>query len=384
MSLIIGTENQIEAYYASDALGQSKLKKLLKDVSSFHLEEDSTAAHFVIGSAVDCLLTAKEGVFEEKYYVSNLPKTPSDSIIDIISIVHQRVLEDYTEHLEVVMTGNEDTSDNTPFKVYAGDLATWSAYILDACEQTGWQPRWGEDAKLKNVLKDGSEYFQDLCGAFGKVILSASQYETIIYIVQSLKTNPRTSSYFEREFFSSENRLMVYYQLPIYFMHKGIKCKALLDMVIVEINHDGEIISVTPIDFKTMNGNTYHFIYSLKTRRYDIQAAWYTLALMSHFHIEIDRVKPFQFVVESTTSIGKPLVFKLSPSLLEIGFRGKPEVMVFGTNTHEVISPKILGIEQLINLYLYHMENGFHLEREIQEAGLEPLEIDWEGITTKS
>ena len=52
-----------------------------------------------------------------------------------------------------------------------------------------------------------------------------------------------------------------------------------------------------------MNGDTYHFISSLKTRRYDIQAAWYTLALCDYFAIPLGNpiLKPFMFVVESTT-----------------------------------------------------------------------------------
>jgi hypothetical protein len=383
MALIIGTEEQIEAYFASDALGQSKLKRLLKDVASFHQEEDSSAEHFVIGSAVDCILTAEEGTFERKYYVSKLLKI-APGVAEIVSLVHARVEQDYAEYLEVVVNGNEDTSSNTSFKVFAGTLDGWETYILDAAEQTGWQPRWGADAKLKNVLKDGAEYFQDLCHSFGKTILSTTQYENVNCIVESLKTNPRTSRYFERDSFASTDKWTVYYQLPIYFEYHGVPCKALLDMVIVERDPLGNILFVLPIDFKTMSGNTFNFLHSLKQRRYDIQAGWYTIALLSYFNIEQNLIRPFHFVVESTTNIGKPLVFKLAPSVLDIGIIGKPELVALGSNGHEILSPKILGIKQLINLYLYHIENGFFLEREIQEAGLDPLEIDWEGFTIKT
>jgi hypothetical protein len=44
-------------------LGQSTLKAL-GNLSGYH-KVDSSASHFVLGSAVDCILTAEEEEFEE-------------------------------------------------------------------------------------------------------------------------------------------------------------------------------------------------------------------------------------------------------------------------------------------------------------------------------
>ena len=41
MSVIIATKEEVQEYYESSALSQSKLKKLLGDLNSFHKEEDS-------------------------------------------------------------------------------------------------------------------------------------------------------------------------------------------------------------------------------------------------------------------------------------------------------------------------------------------------------
>ena len=152
-------------------------------------------------------------------------------------------------------------------------------------------------------------------------------------------------------------------------------------------DEEGKILEATPVDVKTMHGNTYHFLSSLKTRRYDIQAAWYTIGLVQYFGISEDIIKPFQFVVESSTNPGKPLVFSLDKSLLQIGLNGRKPVRLvdtdlFSDNTNQevTIAYEILGVNQLIEKFKYHSENGFFLEREIQEAGVNPLTISWEGF----
>ena len=56
--------------------------------------------------------------------------------------------------------------------------------------------------------------------------------------------------------------------------------------------------------------------------------------------------------------------------------------VLFSDNTNQevTIAYEILGVNQLIEKFKYHSENGFFLEREIQEAGVNPLTISWEGF----
>ena len=384
MSVIVASKEEVQKYYESEALGQSKLKLLLGDLSSFNKEFDSSAEHFLIGSAVDCILTNSREAFNQEYYTSEIEKMPSEALIEILKMVHENLLEDYAESLEVMFTGEEPTSPVTTFAEFVGELGNWRAYILEACERTGWQPRWGEDAKFNNVIA-ASDYFMDLCKAFGKTVISQTQANTINGIVSSLEGNPRTARYFDRVTLDDYKKVEVYYQYPIYFEYRGVQCKALLDIVIVERNDDGEIVRITPIDLKTMNGNTYYFPNSIKARRYDIQAAWYTLALEKHFGPGL--ITPFLFVVESTSYQGKPLVFEVDQSLLDIGKQGKRTVSLIDTDLfsptagqNEVLKQEVLGYEQLLDLFIYHSENGFNEERAIQEAGLSPLKVNWNGI----
>lgn len=388
MSVIVASEQEVAEYYGSSALGQSKLKKLLGDLGSFQKEEDSSAEHFIIGSAVDCILTNSREAYQNEYYVSEVEKLPSEAVVGILQAVHQDLLQDYAEHLEVIL-GQENPEPVTPFIDFVGELKNHSTYILDACEKAEWQNRWGAEAKLKNIIEPGTEYFMDLCKAFGKKVISKSQANIIEAIVASLQNHPRTSSFFNRVLFENLPHITIYYQFPIYFEYRGVQCKALLDMVIVERDIEGKILSITGIDLKTMNGNTYYFPSSIKARRYDIQAAWYTLALHHHFAVPegSDVIKPFQFVVESTTYQGKPLVYTIVKSLLGIGRFGRRAISLHETDmfngdemTSAIIQQEIKGFEQLLDLYIYHSENGFSEEKEIQEAGLTPLVVSWDGI----
>jgi len=387
MSVIVATKEEVQEYYGSDALGQSKLKLLLGDLGSFHKEFDSSAEHFTIGSAVDCILTNSLEAFKEEYYISEVDKLPSEAVIEILKLVHEDILQDYAEHLEVI-TGQDEPLPVTPFHEFVGELGNWGAYILDACEKTGWQPRWGADAKLKNIVEPGSAYFMDLCKAFGKTVLSQNQDDTIKKIVISLQSNPRTASFFDRDFYTDMPDPTVFYQFPIYFEYRGVNCKALLDMVFVYRDEEGRILSITGVDLKTMNGNTFYFPSSVRARRYDIQAAWYTLALHKHFAVPegSDVIKPFQFVVESTSFQGKPLNFIVDKSLLNMGRFGRKALTLVDTNLftqgaeNATLQHSIQGFEDLLDLYIYHSENGFTEERQIQEAGLTPLVINWDGV----
>jgi hypothetical protein len=387
MSVIVATKEEVQEYYGSDALGQSKLKLLLGDLGSFHKEFDSSAEHFMIGSAVDCILTNSLEAFNEEYYISEVDKLPSDAVIEILKLVYEDVLQDYAEHLEVI-TGQDEPLPVTSFHEFVGELGNWGAYILDACEKTGWQPRWGADAKLKNIVEPSSAYFLDLCLGFGKTVISQTQNNTIKSIVHSLQSNPRTASFFDRDFYEDMPDLTVYYQFPIYFEYRGVNCKALLDMVFVYRTEEGKITVVVGVDLKTMNGNTFYFPSSVRARRYDIQAAWYTLALHKHFAVPdgSDVIKPFQFVVESTSYQGKPLNFIVDSSLLNMGRFGKKALTLVDTNLftegaqNATLQQSVLGFEDLLDLYIYHSENGFSEERQIQEAGLKPLVINWDGV----
>jgi PDDEXK-like domain of unknown function (DUF3799) len=373
MGLSITNKEIVQAYYESEALSQSSLKKLLGNVSRFHDVPKETPEHFVLGKAVDCILTGNEGDFEEEYFVTDLDRLPSEAVAQIVKRVFEMVSEYYEEALRSNVLSPEDTFDN-----YFGDLSRHEGLLLSFASD--WQPRWGDDAKVKNLLKEGSDYFQSLKKSFGKTILSLEQKNTINRVVESLRTNPRTARYFAREEFQMYSQVDVRYQLPLFFEYKGVKCKALLDMAIFCYDKE-ELVAIYPIDFKTMAGDTFSFYGSAIKYRYDIQGAWYTLALCQTFNLPLDseKIKPFIFVVESTTSPGKPLAFQVEQDFLDRGKNGRPALYQEGV----LVKGAVLGYEQLFEKYLYHVENGFALEKEIQDYAGEPIKLNENGIVTK-
>lgn len=342
-------------YYEHPGVSQSKLKLLLSHPSLFNSVQDpeyyfSEKKHFVIGSAVDYCLTNPFAEFSDEYHISNLENKPTDVIKSIINMVFDTQLavrEIPIENIRLI-------SDID----YRED-------ILEACVIHDYHSSLKDQTRINKVCEH-YEYWEDLKEAYGKTILSQDEANLIDEIVMSLRTSTTTSKYF--------NASNVKFQVPIYFEYKDIECKALLDMIII----DEEKKTILPIDLKTMGDYTINFPKSLRRRRYDIQAAFYTEAL-KWLYPEYT-ILPFKFIVESTKQPGTPLVFTCTRELLEIGKSGRPEIfLVDDAGVYYDKVQKIKGFDDLIELYIYYSTNGFELDQVVRDNNSE-LTIDWSGI----
>lgn len=369
MGVIITPQSEVNRYYDSDCLNQSTLKELQHGVDKFlatlkkREEETEEKSYFIIGGAVDLILTGEEGIFEEFYHISSLLNKPSDTEMSIIKLTFDLIVNNITSNPEEI-----------------GFISDYPNIISEAINQIGWQPKWKEETKINKIIDLGYEYFEDLKKACGKTVISVLQKEIIDNIVKSLRENPRTSKYFDRNSLSQETSVDIYYQLPLYFKVEGIDCKALLDFLIVLKNEEGVVTTLMPFDLKTMSGYTIEFPNSVRTRRYDIQAAFYRDALTNpttifpenfpNFDRNIVNVKPFTFIVESSNNPGKPLLFKVSEELDAIAKYGKVN--------HE--GRKVVkGYLDLIEEYKYHSSTNWTEEKIVTESnGI--LELNWEGF----
>ena len=354
----------VEDYYTNPAISQSQLKLLLgPDPSIFNTIQEpdlyfEEKKHFIIGDGVDIQLTRPIEEFNQKFHISNLQNKPSDTIKSIVNQVYDHVKEIYP---------NIETIQN------------YNNAILDSCNDHNYQPNWKDSTRVAKVV-EAWEYWEDLKAAEGKVVLSQEENDLISQIVMSIRTNPTTSKYFE-----TSKDVEILDQYSIYFNYEGIECKALLDRIIV--NHKNKTIQ--PIDFKTMGDQTIYFPKSLRQRRYDIQAAFYTEALKSKKVYDTYEILPFKFIVESTVNPGNPLVFTCSQELLRIGQFGAPKTYLYGKIISEgydhmseyksMVTLEIKGFHQLIEDYKWYMEKDFETKREIVEAQGE-FQLDWNGI----
>lgn len=363
----------VEDYYTNSAISQSQLKLLLgSDPSIFNTVEEpdlyfEEKKHFLIGDGVDIQLTQSLEAFNEKFHVSNVQNKPSDTIKSIVNQVYDNAIQMFT--LEV-----KNISD-----------PLYTEFIIEACNSHNYQPNWKTETRVSKII-EAWEYWEDLKAAEGKQVLSQEENDLISQIVMSIRSNSVTGPYF-----IPQPNQEILYQYPIYFSYNGVDCRALLDMVIVD--HDKKTIQ--PIDIKTMGDQTLYFPKSLRQRRYDIQAAFYTEALSiskpyTYTHPKIAQsipytILPFKFIVESTTNPGNPLVFTCDEELLKIGKFGRESFRLKGVSSTKLIdmyygkTDEVKGFDQLIEDYKWYLENGFEKKREIVEAQGE-FQINWNGI----
>lgn len=325
------------AYRESKAVSQSLIKSLLYGVGLYHkiAKEEDEETHFLIGDAVDILLTQGEDVFNSLFYVSKVDK-PSDTIMNIVNYVYTR---------------NPSTFTNiTPL-------------LHEAIEYYKYQPNWKAETKVMKVLELGEVYWRELVKCQGKTMIDSEQFQTITKVVESLRNHRFTKHIFEEE---SLNQLAIYFELD------GIECKALLDRV--NIDHNNKTLQ--PIDIKTIGDYTKSFKFNAQRFRYDIQAAWYTEALTKWaiFNYPDYEILPFQFVVESTKYPGFcPLVFTCSQEDLNSGKYGVNVI-----NYIEIYNPygKLIverpraykGFLEGLRLYKWYEENSYDLDKEIVES----------------
>lgn len=361
----------VEDYYTNPAISQSQLKLLLgPDPSIFNTIQEpdlyfEEKKHFLIGDGVDIQLTQSLEAFNEKFHVSNIQNKPSDTIKSIINQVYDE---------QKAFNLRNPTFDQT-----IGVLQDYPGYILLACNDHNYQPNWKTETRVAKV-GESWEYWEDLKAAEGKQVLSQEENDLISQIVMSIRSNSVTGPYF-----IPQPNQEILYQYPIYFSYNGVDCRALLDMVIID--HDKKTIQ--PIDIKTMGDQSIYFPKSLRQRRYDIQAAFYTQALFQ-WCIDNDRytdyrILKFKFIVESTTNPGNPLVFTCDEELLKIGKFGRESFRLKGVSSIKLIdmyygkTDEVKGFDQLIKDYKWYLENGFEKKREIVEAQGE-FQINWNGI----
>lgn len=347
------SNEHVEAYRDIDAVSQSQLKLLLAGVEAFNnvqAEEKyySEKEHFIIGSGVDCYLTQGEQEYNNLYYISSLENKPTSTIMSIIKEAYDLFMQ---ETIEISDIESEQVK----------------SFIMQAINNQEYQVKWKDETRLSKVIEFGRDYWQDLIECGDRQILSLQQHDHILLIAQNILSHPYTEQYFK----DGEN-VDIYFQQAILFEYKGVKCKALLDMVIID--HFNKTIQ--GIDIKTMGDYISNFPISFNRRRYDFQAAFYTEALnYQKQNSKADyKILPFKFIVESTINPKTPVVFTCSESILFKGKYGIPEERI---GNH--VFRRKYGFDDAIKLYKWHLENGFDDDKVIVENEGNLL-LDLEGI----
>lgn len=373
-------KQQVEDYFSSPAMNQSRLKLLTKGVDYFNAVKEETESevmfyeektHFILGHAAELKLQNGIEEFQNTYHMSDVKK-PSDKLMSITQQIFD--IQSRTKQPDepfLLLTDNSLTDD-----------------IISAIEFHEYYPKWTREVKINRVKTDCNDYYNDLIKSYGKQILDLDEITIIDTIVNSLQGNNRTLHFF----MGLPTEVDYIYQYPIYFTYQDMDFKVLID--ILEVNHLNKTLKV--IDIKTLGDYTIRFPSSMRKFRYDFQVAFYTIAVeqwrKNHPIVYNYKVINPAFIVETTKLgyQGNPLVFECSDQLIDIALYGRklystsehhdPEYVL--TQQGRVKTSELYGVLDTINLYKWHLENGFEVDKIVRESDIKhtPLILDWEGI----
>lgn len=353
-------EKRLEDYYNSPRLSQSKLKLLLSGVKAFtEIKEPELFFEekqcFIIGSAVDCLVTRGTQQFEQEFYVSKLENKPSDTVKSIINEVF------YKSGITLEQIG-----------LFAPNFSDYTQLILESCNSHNYQSNWKDDTRINKILEN-YEYWNELVESNGKTILTTEDESLINKIVLNLLQNDNTKYYFTT--FAEEKEIVN--QLHINFEIEGVECKALLDGVIVNTEEK----TLEPFDIKTTSDRIINFPKSVRKFGYFIQASFYTEALKQwkarHKIYKDYKIKNFMFVVSSLLEPESPMLFKCTDDIIYVGKygRGKINYITDSGITVKFKSPTI-GYIDLIKAYKHYQRVGW--EKDSINKYLIDLDLDTE------
>jgi len=234
---IIGNRNIIEEYFNDTSISQSALKSI---VFSGEKPKKETIG-LLKGSMVDILLTQEDKGFNEIYYVSNIVKFPSEAIMNI--------MKSYIDTYGVIMDDKN---------------------LLNIIRENDYNSRQKDENVLNTVKIKGLDYFNELVNSKNKIVISLEQFSSAVKLKQRMLSNSKTGKYFK----DNDNSIIIY-QVPLYFEYKGLKMKALLDGLYIDLEKKTYYI----FDIKTIGMPIIRFIDNFIKFRYDFQLAFYQNAI---------------------------------------------------------------------------------------------------------
>jgi len=329
---------EIKKYYSTNAISQSSLKDLAyhplyykkKHIDKTISDEKADSDFFSIGRCTECLLLTPEH-FDDMFAI-----IPED-------------LPEPTPHVKKlaknVLDENIDIKNIDNLFSFAKSLKLFGQIkAKDSFEE-----------KLKK------ENFEDFLNFYrknaDKTIINQSLYYKSRDICESFIVSPFTGPYFK-----SYSDVEVLISLPIYWIFSEEVCKSLIDFILID--HTLKTIHVN--DLKTTADSTSDFSSSVLKYRYDIQGAYYLEAVkwwinnvrrdLVDYHIQ-----HFRFFVESSTTIGSPLIYILTKGDIEVGKNGG-KLRIGG------YLKKVKGFSELFDDLKWHKETGiWHYTREQYE-----------------
>lgn len=331
--------NEIEKKYRADpSVSQSSLGYLATHPRYYKhkmfTKEVGTKDYFIVGGALDTLLTNKEEY--HNLYIEEPEVMPTKMMIKFCQ--------------EFVKQRYENRCDE--------ELAYNLAY-----ESSEYK------VSLERVLKmfddtDVQVYLKFLIECKNKTVIKSEDAMTVRRMYKLL-TQSEHCGWLFRE---APEGMKILFQVPIFFQTNGLDCKGLLDIVVID--HNNKTIQV--IDLKTTGKSVYQFKTSFISFYYYIQAAFYTAAVeqwKKEFtecgDISSYKILNFKFLVQEKACYNAPIFFPTTDNDLRVGKLGG---YLKGSNEY------VKGYIELLDELKWHKEtdywempkdiflNNFHIE----------------------
>lgn len=284
------TLQQLRDYRDHDSLSQS----FLKQVISNNTKPFKETIPMLIGSYLDALLTTVS--LANDMFQVGLAKRPSEAIKGFIDRL-------WSEQEEVISTNL--------------DVEGYRGRILELVKETEYQPKWGEDAVWKSILKDGQDYWQELCSSQGKMIITKDEHTLCTTIAALTLSSSITAKYF-----LEQKNVDKHYQKDLYWISEGELCKGLLDLLIIE--HETKTIYVT--DIKSTGIFSLEEWFRMASQKgYIFQMSFYLEGVIQNYQHLLDEGYTIQcrwIVIPTNVERFKPWVIPCTEEMLHFGEHG--------------------------------------------------------------
>ena len=347
---LLPIQDRIDEYFKNLAINHSLLKLTLEPKwLEFKLLnrdiEDEEKQHFLVGSAIDTLLTNPDN-FNQLFMVWTFKRPPGlmAKFIDALP-------------LNMMLLNQEQK-----------DVAYHEAYI-----KSGYKKAKASVIDAYETSNAYTAYYYARVQADGKKILSEDDLKQVEAAVVSLHKNPVALQYFKQ--FNTLSHVEVIPQFPIYFKVNGIEYKGLLDGIVID--HQTKTIEL--YDLKSVGKSVTRFESYYKEFQYHRQFAFYYYGFKMAMEQMIEysdlrgyTIMPyFTAIVVPKKDTGVPAIkYIVSQEILFEAFYGPDYI-----EQPEEINPafkepfeQTISILDLMEAYNYHVSTGdYHAPRWIME-----------------
>lgn len=274
-----------------------------------------------LGSIVDKKLSDESYLVENDYIITDVK-------LDLSGDTHSVKILKFLRNNKDVFLEEGDT-----------ELLSRIFSILEFKRNPQLDASFWEQVKIVNLMNSG------------KNIVAQSEVDLAEVMVNTFLTHEYTKDFFEADFCEE-----IINQAVILFEHNGVKCKSLIDKII--INHDRKTIKL--YDIKTGSRGFVDGFYEYK---YYYQGGFYYMGLVKFIKSipelsDYTVIPEFEFIYVGRSNPNIPLIYKMNAEWLNKSISG-----------YESLSGiKVKGIEQLLEDYSWYKENEIYdISKEIHE-----------------